>query len=165
MARAIGPKAPEFGPKQTRSLRPHDVGIGGGPPRGGGMGENRRNDTGLRGQKEATAAGNPRSSRGSEQHREIVDRESATFVGGNVKGQAADGPGKLGIGSYRPGKEPGHEEENRSSHGHDGKSGRYDRHEPHGGHDGHMHHLGKHGRHSSVEKYEHDGYEHTSEHR
>lgn len=42
--RASGPTAPKFGPKQTRSLAPRDVGIGGGPTSAKGQGANRRDD-------------------------------------------------------------------------------------------------------------------------
>lgn len=144
---------PRFGPKQTRSLKPRDVGIGGGPPKGGGRGPNRAQDTGVQGKEAATmgrgaragADSNTRREGTEKMHKIVTQQESlpgndgGKVVGQNPKGR--ESPGLGGVGNYEP----------------DGNR--------HGGHDGSMRHLGKHGRHDSVRGYEHEGHEHTSKDR
>lgn len=156
--RAMGPTAPKFGPKQTTSNRPRDVGIGGGPPRGGGLRPNRKNDTGLQGAEAATmgrgakkgADSNTLREGTTSKHHAVVNQQTLTHddttKGDHVVGDkphAAQSPGIKGehVGAYDPGG-------NR-----------------HGGHDGHTHMFGAHGRHHSTKAYEHKGHTHTSEDR
>lgn len=164
--RASGPTAPKFGPKQTRSLAPRDVGIGGGPTSAKGQGANRRDDPGLHGEERATAANNARSSRGTEMHKTIVNEVTADFTGGKVKGQEADGPGKGGKGAYDPKKGPNESSAERVASSESGTGP--DAYRPgkrFGGVDGHMGSFGKGGRDASVAGFEHQGYEHTSKDR
>ena len=148
--RAIGPTAPKFGPKQTRSSKPRDVGIGGGPPKGGGK-NNRNIDTGEQGVEAATegrggkggAASSAKSVGTNAKHAEVVGKQTLADngPGAKVKGQADNNKGEVGVAHYSPsGNEFG----------------------KHGGHDGSLKHLGKHGRDSSVGGHEHTGYKHTS---
>lgn len=152
--RPIGPTAPKFGPKQTAKNHPRDVGIGGGPPRGGGLGPNRKDDTGLAGAEAATmgrgakkgADSNTLREGTTSKHAEVTGKTSLPESGGKVKGQnphGSESPGIKGedVGGYNP----------------DGNR--------HGGHSGHTHMFGSHGRHHSTKAFEHHGHKHTSEDR
>jgi hypothetical protein len=152
--RAAGPTAPKFGPKQTRSNKPRDVGIGGGPPRGGGLGPNRKDDTGVQSAEAATMGRGAKKGADSNTLREgttakhgaVVNQETlaATGKGAHVVGQnpkGAESPGLGGVGNYQPGG-------NR-----------------HGGHDGSTRAFGEHGRHHSTKGFEHHGHTHTSKDR
>lgn len=179
--RASGPKAPKFGPKQTKSLKDRDIGIGGGPQAvsGKGMGRNKRSDTGLDGEEAATmgrgardgAKSNTKREGTEKYHSRVVNEQTDAYNdGGKVKGQMADGPGKGGVGSYDGGAKKGADSVGKVSERihkasdsveNDGYSVEH----RHGGHNGGTRIFGKEGRHSSTKKYEHSGYTHTSKNR
>ena len=133
--------APKFGPKQTEKLHPRDVGIGGGPPHGGGK-DRKEDDTGELGQHATTEGRKPKVVRDIEN----VEKPGA---GAKVVGQTNQDDKRGGEGTgHKEGAHAWHESENR-----------------HGGHDGSMGGLGKHGRHESLKGHEHEGHEHTSKDR
>lgn len=151
---------PRFGDKQTQSLRPRDVGIGGGPPKNvpSVRGDNRAIDTGVRGPRAATAANDARSSRGTQKHSAVVNRTTlAENRAGHVEGQDPEGAKSPGL------KRQGTSE--RSTHYEPDGGEFHNSSNKHGGHHGSLRHLGKHGRHESVKGHEHSGYTHTSEDR